>query len=165
MPECRQHNVFDDEDFEIDTSKRLGKEPGRYEVRITNLRRVRTWMLELGVVAAVLIAVSVASGRAIELLGATAVALSFAHAQVAHRLAEREELRLRQTTRRSAREVDDFVHCAHWSGRYFVAKEILWCAYFVAHGSWSALAGVGLFLAYPLWRRWWRSHHPLGRRC
>ena len=33
----------------------------------------------------------------------------------------------------------------------------LWLVYFVAKGAWSAIAGVALFLAYPLWRRWWRS--------
>ena len=53
-------------------------------------------------------------------------------------------------------------HSKHrWAGRYFLGKELLWCVYFIAHGSWSALAGVGLFLAYPFWRRLWRRWHPI----
>lgn len=42
-----------------------------------------------------------------------------------------------------------------------MAKEILWCAVFVLHHAWAALAGVALFLAYPSWRRFWRTRHPL----
>lgn len=111
---------------------------------------IRTWHIELAVAAAVLIVVALATGGALELLGAGAVLGSFAHAQVADRLAEREAARERPA-----------VECHRWAARYLVGKELLWCAYFVLHGSWSALAGVGLFLAYPSWRRWWRRRHPL----
>jgi hypothetical protein len=112
---------------------------------------MRTWRLELGVVAAILVVVAIATGGgAIELIGAGAVTLSFAHAQVADRLAEREASRVRPS-----------VECHRWATRYLVGKEALWLAYFVAHRSWSALAGVVLFLAYAPWRRWWRSRHPL----
>ena len=120
---------------------------------------MKTWMAELAVVAAVELAVAIAAGAVIELLGATAVVLSFAHGQVADRLAEAEahrSIRLDFPTI-AARAVG----CHRWAGRYFVGKEIFWCAYFSLRGSWSALAGVALFLAYPLWRRWWRRRHPL----
>jgi hypothetical protein len=42
-----------------------------------------------------------------------------------------------------------------------VTKECLWLVYFILHHSWSALAGVGLFLAFPIWRKWWRKRKPL----
>lgn len=113
---------------------------------------MRTWHIELGVVAAILLAVAIATGGGvIELLGAGAVTLSFAHAQVADRLAEREASRARPS-----------VVCHRWATRYLIGKEALWLAYFVAHRSWSALAGVVLFLAYAPWRRWWRARRPLG---
>lgn len=128
------------------------------------MRLIRTWQLELGAVAAILLAVALAAGGGvIELVGAGAVALSFAHAQVADRLAEAE--RERRAYVRFADGDDDAraVTCHRWATRYLVGKEALWLAYFVAHRSWSALAGVALFLAYTPWRRWWRARHPLGR--
>lgn len=123
---------------------------------------MRTWKAEIAVVAGVLGTVAIASGGGVvELLGATAVTLSFAHAQVADRLAEGE-------SERRKFEPDEIadrhaVDCYRWAGRYLVSKEILWSVYFVAHRSWSALAGVGLFIAYPAWRRWWRARYPIGR--
>lgn len=120
---------------------------------------MRTWYVEMFVVAVVLSAVALLSGGGpLELLGAAAVLLSFGHAQVADRLAERE------AERRAYVRFDDDAHgvaCHAWATRYLVGKEALWLFYFVAHRSWSALAGVALFLAYPVWRRWWRARHPL----
>lgn len=112
---------------------------------------IRTWHIETAVVYAVLATVVVATGGGtIEWVGAAAVALSFGHASISVRLAERE----------AAREVPT-VHCHRWMTRYFLAKEALWCAYFLALGAWSALVGVGLFIAYPIWRRYWRRVHPM----
>lgn len=105
------------------------------------------------VVAIALLAVNASThGGGLELIGAGAVLLSFGHAQVAERLAERE----------GARE-QAAVECHRWALRYLVGKESLWLAYFVLHRSWSALAGVVLFLVYPVWRRAWRSWRPLDR--
>lgn len=112
---------------------------------------MKTWHIELAVVATTLLIVAFASGGSVvEVVGALAVTLSFAHGQVADRLAERE----------AARAVAG-VHCYRWATRYFVGKEALWCLYFVAHHSWTALAGVALFLVYPVWRRFWRARKPL----
>ena len=112
---------------------------------------MKPWMGGLAAVAGVLVAVAIASGGGwVELLGATAVTLSFAHAQVADRLAEVD----------AAREVPA-VDCNAWATRYLLAKEVCWCGYFVALGAWSALVGVGMFLTYPVWRRWWRARRPV----
>lgn len=104
-------------------------------------------------VASVLVGVvCITHGGWLELVGAGAVLLSFGHAQVADRLAERE----------ASREVQA-VDCHRWATRYLVGKESLWLVYFVLHHSWSALAGVALFLVYSPWRRWWRVQRPLDR--
>ncbi len=109
------------------------------------------WQLELLIVSAILVVVLVATGsQPSEALGTIAVILTFCHAQVSDRMAEREAARVKPD-----------VHCFRWSLRYFVAKETVWMLYFIVHKSWSALAGVGIFLAYPLWRRWYRSYFPL----
>jgi hypothetical protein len=125
---------------------------------------IRTWQVELAVVAAVLLAVFLATrGGAVEAVGSLAVLASFAHGQVADRMAEHARLTDELACgvcenagipRVAARAL---AHCWRWSTRYFVAKELLWLVYFVAHRSWSALVGVGVFLAYPLWRKWWRG--------
>lgn len=112
---------------------------------------IRTWHIEILVVAGVLVTVALGSGGGwTELLGAAAVTLTFAHAQVADRLAERD----------AAREKPS-VDCHRWATRYLVTKEVLWLLYFVIHKSWAALAGVFLFLIYPVWRRLWRARNPL----
>jgi hypothetical protein len=112
---------------------------------------MKTWIVEIAVVWIVLIVVVyLTRGGLLEAVGALAVLAAFAHAQVAERMREREALKSKPD-----------VHCHRWITRYFMAKELLWCSYFVAHKSWSALAGVGVFLAYPLWRAWWRRRHPL----
>ncbi|MEO7895898.1 MAG: hypothetical protein ABIR65_01245 [Pseudolysinimonas sp.] len=112
---------------------------------------MRTWHFETAVVASVLLVVALASGGGpLEMVGACAVLLSFGHASVGERLREREAARTQPS-----------VECHRWSTRYFVGKEALWLVYFVAHGAWSALVGVGMFLGYPAWRRFWRSRHPL----
>ena len=74
----------------------------------------------------------------------------FAHAQIAERLREQEALR-----------VNPSVSCHQFLGRYFLLREILWTAYFVALGAWSALVGCALFALYPVWRRAWRKMHPI----
>ncbi len=108
---------------------------------------MKTWHFELLAVAVVLtVVVLFTHGGTLEFVGAGAVLLSFAHAQVADRLAEQEAIREVVT-----------VTCHRWATRYLVGKETLWLVYFIAHRSWSALAGVVLFLVYPVWRRYWRS--------
>ena len=114
---------------------------------------MKTWMLEHAAVVAVLLTTWALTGRAwLELVGCAAVYCAFGHAAVADRLAEQEERRRGYS-----------VPCYPKLKRYFVAKEFLWLGYFAAHQSWAAIAGVAVFLAYPAWRRVYRSWRPLGR--
>lgn len=115
---------------------------------------MKTYQAELAFVGlALLLAVFLSHGGALETVGALAVLFSFAHAQVAERMREKQ-----------AAKAKPDVACHRWSLRYFMAKELLWCSYFVAHKSWAALVGVGVFLAYPLWRKWWRARRPIVAR-
>lgn len=112
---------------------------------------VRTWMLEALVVGAVLaFAAAVTGGTPAGWITAVAVLLSFMHAQVSDRMAEKQ----------AAMERPD-VPCYRWSARYFSAKEACWFWAFAIQGAWPAVVGVLLFLAYPVWRRWYRSGRPL----
>lgn len=111
----------------------------------------RTWHYEWLVVASILSAVVIFThAPAGEWIGAAAVLCSFGHAVIADRLVELE-----------AKRTVPQVECHRWSLRYFVMKEMFWCAYFIVHRSWSALVGVAVFLAYPVWRWAWRRHHPM----
>jgi hypothetical protein len=115
---------------------------------------MKTWKVEMMVAATVLCAVVFISGRyenVVEWIGASAVLLTFAHMQVADRLAESAAYGTAGNMGYA-----NVVGCFAWARRYLVGKEILWMAYFILHQSWSALAGVGLFLLYPVWRAWWR---------
>lgn len=106
--------------------------------------KIHLWHIEAAAVAAVLSVVVVATGNSWrEWLGAGAVFLSFMHGQVSRDLAVDQ-----------ARRETPSVSCYRWAGRYFIGKEVLWFAYFLASQTWSALAGVVLFLVYPLWRRY-----------
>jgi len=109
--------------------------------------KIRTWMVEQTVVATILsLVVFLTHGGWIEWVGAVAVLLSFAHGSVTDRLAEMEGHREKPQ-----------VECYKWAKRYFLGKECFWLVYFIAHHSWSALVGVGLFLIYPFWRSFYRS--------
>lgn len=122
------------------------------EVRVSSLR---TWHVEAGVVAAVLATVAIVTdGGWREWLGAGAVLLSFAHAQISARFAEKEAVKAKPD-----------VECHRMSGRYFAAREIAWFAYFATGRCWSALVGCVVFLMYGPWRKWWRNRHPLDFPC
>lgn len=117
--------------------------------------KIRTWQIEMAVAAVVLFVVILITDHIdspAEWIGAGAVLLTFGHMQVSDRLAENMAFASRATG--VSGEIS--VHCFAWTFRYLVGKEVLWLVYFVMHKSWSALAGVGLFLLYPLWREYWR---------
>lgn len=115
---------------------------------------MKTWHVENAVVVIVLAAVVVVTrGRWVEWVGAAAVFCGFCHASIAERMRERE----------AARTVPS-VECHRLATWFFLAKEAGWLVYFVALHAWSALVGCGLFLLYPLWRRYWRRIHPMAER-
>lgn len=109
--------------------------------------RFRTWQLEAIAVALVLAVVTILTGNKLrEWIGSAAVFISFLHAQVSDRLAADQATR-----------PEPLVPCHGRAQQYFIAKEGLWLAYFLLSQTWAALVGVGLFLAYPLWRRYYRG--------
>lgn len=119
----------------------------------------QTWQVEATFIFAALAAVAV--GRLIitghgwvEWLGVFAVHFSARHASVANRLEEKEHHRVKTGGQAE-------VECYRHLSRYFYLKEALWCAYFVLVGAYSALVGVAIFLAYPWWRKTWRTYHPV----
>lgn len=117
------------------------------------MSELKTWHLETSVVASILLVVALVSGGDwLELLGVAAVVMTFGHASISNRLVEREAIREVVT-----------VECHRSLNRYWVGKEILWAVLFAAHGAWSALAGVALFLIYPFWRKWYRQKFPMAR--
>jgi hypothetical protein len=108
--------------------------------------KLRTWQIEAAVALLALATIAIISGNsAIEWVGVGAVWLSFMHGQVSDRLVERQ-----------AKLDTPDVHCWRFARAYFIGKELLWVAYFIAHRSYSALVGCALFLAYPAWRAWYR---------
>lgn len=104
---------------------------------------MKTWHVEMLVVAVILLVVNLIAQRlfTVEILGAVAVILTFGHAQIADRMAEQESLRDKPA-----------VDCYKKLWYYFVGKELFWCLYFLLNHSYSALVGVLVFLAYPVWR-------------
>lgn len=115
---------------------------------------MKTWRVEVLVVAAILLTVNIITHHllSIELIAAVAVLLTFCHAQIADRLAEQEALK-----------VVPQVDCYRKMGYYFIGKEICWLLFFSCSHAYSALVGVFVFLLYPVWRRLYRKHHPIGR--
>lgn len=114
---------------------------------------MKMWQKEALAVASILFLVVIFTGaKPIEYVGSLAVLFTFMHAQVGFRFSEAAQNNADSPT---------IVSCHRWSTRYFMAKEALWFVYFFALGAWSALVGVGVFLAYPFWRK----HYRLKRGC
>lgn len=109
---------------------------------------MKTWKIEMLVVGAILVVVNYFTHKlfTIESLAAIAVLLSFAHAQIADRMAEQESLREKPS-----------VNCYKKLWYYFISKEIFWCLYFLLNESYAALVGVAIFIAYPIWRDIYRK--------
>ena len=114
----------------------------------------RTYQLESAIVLTVLVMVALVSQKGwVEWVGVLAVWLTFKHASVSDRMAEKEGLR-------AERGEENIVECYQWERRYFLGKEVTWFIYFIALQAWSALVGVGVFLAYRGWRKAYRKHYP-----
>ncbi len=112
---------------------------------------MKTWHVENAAVASVLLAVWWSTGHTWEeLLGSLAVFCGFCCSSITDRLTEREAARQRPT-----------VHCYRLYWYFFVIEELCWAIYFARKGAWSAEVGVGTFLLYPFWRKFWRRIHPM----
>lgn len=114
---------------------------------------MKTWKAEMLVVAAILLVVNWLTHKlfSLEVLAALAVLLSFGYAQISSRLVEIEAERAKPS-----------VSCYQKLWYYFIGKEILWILYFFLSHSYSALVGCFIFIAYPVWRKYWRKIKPYG---
>lgn len=127
--------------------------------------KLRTWHVETVVVAVPLLVVTATHGwRLADLLGTGAVILSFGHASISDRLAEKERLaesakHLFGDVYRSLPSVECHKHLHH----YWIGKEIAWASAFIASRNWTALIGCAVFLVHPVWRRWYRTRYPAMR--
>lgn len=112
---------------------------------------MKTWHYESLIVASILFTVALLNAHSwTEWVGSAAVLVNFGYVSIADRLAERQ-----------AAQVKPDVECYAKLALYFVAKEALWAVFFLATRSYAALAGVGLFLIYPMWRKAYRKWKPL----
>lgn len=118
--------------------------------------KFETWMAESAFVAIALSIVAYATGlhydgqRLVDWIGAAAVLYTFKHASVSDRLAEKQ----------ATRPIPD-VSCYRKLQQFYITKEVLWVVYFIMLGSYTPLVGCGIFLLFPLWRKFWRKYHPL----
>jgi hypothetical protein len=112
------------------------------------MERIKTWMYEISVIAAVLFSVTlIFANNLVNWLSTFAVLFTFNHAQIADRLKERQK----------KMEVPD-VECYHKLDKLFVIKEILWITTFIIIGSYAAIVGSVMFALYPLWRKYYRHN-------
>jgi len=122
--------------------------------------KLRTYHFEELFVLVALVVVGLFSGKGlIEWIGVAAVFFTFKHTIISERLQEAEAERARVEGLESVT-----VECYAKLGQNFIIKECLWFVYFALLGAWSALAGVIIFLLYPVWRKYYRKHNPLSER-
>ena len=133
------------------------------ENRSLNEDGLPTWVYETGVAFIILAAVPLIIGASWhEWFGVFAVWFSFKHATVSDRLSETERFREMSAEHKPPDE-SLRVHCWRKERQYFIVKEGFWLVYFFLLQAWSALVGVVLFLAYRVWRSYYRTHiKPLG---
>ncbi len=117
--------------------------------------KVKTYVVEMTVAGVYLMVISaIVMGDDVrqnvgQVLSTVAVLLSFGHMTVSSRLEEAQD-------RSDVKTVD----CYKKLTAYLVSKEVAWVAAFIFLEAWTALAGVPLFLLYPVWRRWYRARVP-----
>jgi hypothetical protein len=96
-------------------------------------------MISLATIAAL------SGSKATDWMGAAAVFITFLHGQLSFDMQESQ-----------GKMPEPSVENYHWSGRLFVAKELLWIATFMMTGSWPLCAGSIIFATYPHWRAFLR---------
>lgn len=85
--------------------------------------------------------------------GAAAVYSSFEYVTIATRLEEA-----------SHNGKTPLVKCVGKLLRVLVRREALWLLTFALLGAWTSMAGIPLFLLYPVWRRYYRRALSRGPR-
>lgn len=116
---------------------------------------LKTYNIENFFVLISLLSISILFGKDyIEYIAVLAVYFTFKHANISNRMEEQEEKR-----KNLGQEIK--VECYKKSIQFFYVKEILWFSYFALNGSYSALAGVIIFLIYGYWRKTWRKYNPI----
>lgn len=116
---------------------------------IKNQLKLKTFQLESAFVLIILCLTALIFGKEWhEWIAVIAVFYTFKHASVSNRLEEKE-------AQRKLLGEKVFVDCYHMAKKFFITKEILWFSYFAINGSYSALAGVIIFLIYNPWRNYY----------
>lgn len=116
--------------------------------RIWRREPPRMWHVETLVVMLIMSAVAIASGNnLVEWIGFSALCLAHGRNSVMIRMSESQV----------AHDAGNphHVECHAWATWYLWFGEVFWACYFLAHKSWSALCGVGVFALFPIWRRWY----------
>lgn len=133
--------------------KLLARSLVRFVEWIKRITHAKTYHIENVFVLIILVTVGLFSGKGVvEWVGVLAVFFNFGYVSVANRLEEAEKNRI-------SRGETTEVWCYEKLQHYLYAKEILWTVYFIMLHAWSALAGVGIFLLFPYWRKIWRKYH------
>lgn len=116
---------------------------------------IKTYVIESTFVLSTLILTALLAGQKWqEWIAVFAVYFTFKHASVSNRMEEQQALRKSNGERVT-------VECYQKSTVFFYYKELLWFAYFALTNSYSALAGVIVFLMYGWWRKTYRKYNPI----
>jgi len=123
---------------------------------VLGVKRLISWLkipdhvFELSAVVIVLVFTAIVSGRElVEWLGVFGVILTFEYTLIATRLGENEEHGTQEEKKYFKRLL-----------LFYYLKELVWLAYFIILGAWSAIVGVVIFLLYGGWRIAWHKHSP-----
>ena len=107
-------------------------------------KKIKTFFIEAVFVASVLFFTFIYNSSYLEAIASFAVFFTFMELQVNRRTSEAQEVQEKPT-----------VHCYRWSLGYFSIKEVLWITFFICSGAYSGIIGSALFMAYPIWRRFY----------
>lgn len=109
--------------------------------------RVKPSQCEIALVGVSLISIAVLSGAELtDWTASLAVLLGFVHAQLSFDLAERRDTEVGVS--RESEIINRLI---------FVSKESVWLLTFLLLDSYPLLFGAGMFLSYPVWRKWIRG--------
>ncbi len=108
---------------------------------------VRTWHIELLIVAVILCTITFFTVNNItNWITTAAILFTFNHGQIGDRLQERQAIMTVSS-----------VECFRKLNKLFAGKEILWIAAFLLMHNYAAIVGSVLFFLYPLWRKFYRN--------